>query len=120
MIVFPSFHLTTEGLDAAVHAEPGYRSVRVAAAKAVFGEPAGVRTRCAHSVRGVTRAADEYLLRTWTRRLWSWQDEFGTTDGRACVQSGQLAFPGSAGASPVLTLPLIERASTDTGESVPW
>lgn len=64
--------------DAAVAAaERGEGAVEIAAAKARVGEAAGVAAAIAHQVHGAMGITYEHLLHQYTRRLWSWRDEFG-------------------------------------------
>jgi alkylation response protein AidB-like acyl-CoA dehydrogenase len=51
----------------------------VAAAKVVAGEAVDVVTACCHQVHGAIGMTQEYALQHWSRRLWSWRDEFGST-----------------------------------------
>jgi acyl-CoA dehydrogenase len=49
----------------------------VGAAKIRAGEAAGVVAALAHQVHGAIGFAREHALHRFTRRLWSWRDEFG-------------------------------------------
>jgi acyl-CoA dehydrogenase len=64
---------------AAVALESRATAVEVAAAKAMAGEAATAVTAYCHQVHGAIGMTQEYPLHHWTRRLWSWRDEFGTT-----------------------------------------
>ncbi|GAA3616595.1 acyl-CoA dehydrogenase family protein [Marihabitans asiaticum] len=110
----------SSAVDAAVFSPPEQRLMRVAAAKVIFGEQSAVLTRLAHQVHGAIGATEEHPLHTRTRRLWSWQDEFGTATQWAVELATQLVFATSPGAWPVLTPPLTVLASRDVGETVPW
>lgn len=107
-------------VDAAVSAPPELRLMTVAAAKVMLGEQAAILTRLAHQVHGAIGAAEEHPLQPRTRRLWSWQDEFGTTTDWAIDLADQLVFPESPGAWPAMTPPLDALASREVGEVVPW
>jgi hypothetical protein len=50
----------------------------VAAAKIRAGEAAGKAAEIAHQVHGAIGFTHEHRLHQYTRRLWSWRDEFGT------------------------------------------
>jgi acyl-CoA dehydrogenase len=60
--------------DAAV-ANPD--ELHVAAAKVRCGEAAGVAAALAHQVHGAIGFTDEHRLQQYTRRLWSWREDFG-------------------------------------------
>jgi acyl-CoA dehydrogenase len=49
----------------------------VAAAKVRAGEAAAVSAAIAHQVHGAIGMTDEHELGLYTRRLWSWRDDFG-------------------------------------------
>ena len=49
----------------------------IAAAKARAGEAAGIAAGIAHQVHGAIGFAQEHRLHFFTKRLWSWRDEFG-------------------------------------------
>jgi acyl-CoA dehydrogenase len=50
----------------------------IAAAKARAGEAAGIVAEIAHQVHGAMGFTHEHALHRFTRRLWSWRDEFGS------------------------------------------
>ena len=52
-------------------------AVAVAAAKARVGEAAGAAAEIAHQVHGAMGFTHEHSLHHFTRRLWSWRDEYG-------------------------------------------
>lgn len=107
-------------VDSAVRCAPEHRLMMVAAAKAMLGEQAAILTRLAHQVHGAIGATEEHPLQARTRRLWSWQDEFGTAADWANFLAEQLVFPESPGAWPVLSPPLAALAARDVAEKVPW
>jgi acyl-CoA dehydrogenase len=49
----------------------------IAAAKSRCGEAAGIGAAIAHQVHGAIGFTREHSLHLYTRRLWSWRDEFG-------------------------------------------
>ncbi|KAF0808325.1 acyl-CoA dehydrogenase [Alcanivorax xiamenensis] len=53
------------------------RQSLIAAAKARCGEAAGQALAIAHQVHGAIGMTREYRLNLYSRRLWSWRDEFG-------------------------------------------
>lgn len=110
----------SSAVDAAVFSPPEQRIMMVAAAKVMLGEQSAILARLAHQVYGAIGATEEHPLQSRTRRLWSWQDEFGTTTDWAVDLADQLVFPGSPGAWPVLTPPLDALAARDIGEAVQW
>lgn len=58
--------------------EPALRPLAVAAAKSRAGEAAGIAAGIAHQVHGAIGFTQEHSLHHFTKRLWSWRDEFGT------------------------------------------
>jgi|HubBroStandDraft_1064217.scaffolds.fasta_scaffold01910_9 acyl-CoA dehydrogenase len=50
----------------------------IAAAKARAGEAASIAAGIAHQVHGAIGFTHEHSLHFFTKRLWSWRDEFGT------------------------------------------
>lgn len=62
-------------VDAALE-RPGLLSV--AAAKVRCGQAAGRAAEIAHQLHGAIGYTDEHRLHQFTRRLWSWRDEFGS------------------------------------------
>lgn len=75
----------------------------VGAAKAVAGRAAGTVNRLAHQVHGAIGYTDEHRLQYWTRRLWSWRDEFGTEAEWSSTLGASLAAAGGAALWPRLT-----------------
>lgn len=106
--------------DAAVHCPPGQRLMMVAAAKVMLGEQSATLARLAHQVHGAIGATEEHPIQPRTRRLWSWQDEFGTATDWMVELADQLVFPESPGAWPVMTPPLAALETRDVSETVPW
>lgn len=75
----------------------------VAAAKAVAGRATGTVNRLAHQLHGAIGFTDEHRLQYWTRRLWSWRDEFGTESEWASLLGASLAARGGSALWPRLT-----------------
>jgi alkylation response protein AidB-like acyl-CoA dehydrogenase len=73
-------------------AEPGL--VPIAAAKIRSGQSAGRAAELAHQLHGAIGFTDEHELHLFTRRLWSWRDEYGSESywsarlGEVLVQGG--------------------------------
>ena len=51
---------------------------QIAIAKIRCGQAAARAAACAHQAHGAMGFTYEYALGRYTRRLWQWQDEFGT------------------------------------------
>jgi len=68
-----------DALQAALAGEsaPAELTLSVAMAKARAGEAAGIAAQLAHQVHGAIGFTYEHRLHHFTRRLWSWRDEFG-------------------------------------------
>jgi acyl-CoA dehydrogenase len=64
---------------AATAATTGAATMEIASARAVTGQAATVVSAKCHQAHGAIGMTREYPLQRWTRRLWSWRDEFGTT-----------------------------------------
>ena len=60
----------------AVEAEEGW--LEIAVAKARVGEAAGLAAEISHQVHGAMGITYEHSLHQYTRRLWSWRDEYGS------------------------------------------
>lgn len=79
---------------AAEAAEQGMNRLLIAAAKTRCGEAASASASIAHAVHGAIGFTQEHLLHYFTKRLWSWRDEFGRESdwslelGRAAVEAG--------------------------------
>lgn len=74
----------------------------VAVAKARIGEAAGKVAAISHQVHGAMGFTREHGLHRYTRRLWSWRDEFGN-DAVWQQELGRLAFSlGGSGLWPYL------------------
>jgi acyl-CoA dehydrogenase len=52
--------------------------LEIASAKVVAGQAAGTVCAHAHQIHGAIGVTTEYPLTLFTRRLWSWRDEFGS------------------------------------------
>ena len=80
--------------DAVAAAGCGEAPRAIAIAKARVGEAAGKCAEISHQVHGAIGFSYEYALHRFTRRLWSWRDEFGPESywqvelGRSIAQRG--------------------------------
>ncbi|MCC6209572.1 MAG: acyl-CoA/acyl-ACP dehydrogenase [Burkholderiales bacterium] len=70
-------------------------SPTVAVAKIRAGEAAGIGAAIAHQVHGAIGFTQEHRLHYWTRRLWSWRDEFGNEARWAARLGGRIAAAGA-------------------------
>ena len=79
---------------AAEAAANGMKLLPIAAAKARCGEAASIGAGIAHQTHGAIGFTREHLLHYFTKRLWSWRDEFGKESdwslviGRAAAKAG--------------------------------
>jgi acyl-CoA dehydrogenase len=70
----------------------------IAAGKVRCAEAVTLGTAIAHQLHGALGMTVEHRLQQFTRRLWSWRDDFGTESewaialGRATVESGSAAY----------------------------
>lgn len=78
-------------VDAALE-QPGLLSV--ASAKIRCGQAAGRSAEIAHQLHGAIGYTDEHRLHLFTRRLWSWRDEFGSETEWAARLGALLAREG--------------------------
>ena len=62
----------------------------IAVAKVRVGAAVGVGAEIAHQVHGAMGFTMEYRLHQFTRRLWSWRDDFGTEDEWASIIGEQV------------------------------
>jgi len=67
----------------------------IAAAKIRAGEAAGIGAAIAHQVHGAIGFTQEHRLNHFTRRLWSWRDEFGSEAHWARALGGAVAAAGA-------------------------
>ncbi len=67
----------------------------IAVAKIRVGEAAGTATRIAHQVHGAMGYTQEYPLHFFSKRLWSWRDEFGSETEWAAWLGRQVAANGA-------------------------
>lgn len=111
---------TSAAVDAAVNAPADYRRMFVASAKVIAAEQSGHLARSAHQVFGAIGATEEHPLHLLTRRLWSWQDEFGTARYWSRLLGERLVFADSPGAWEVMTPPTPALADRGLGQVIAW
>ncbi|HEX5091741.1 MAG TPA: acyl-CoA dehydrogenase family protein [Burkholderiales bacterium] len=70
-------------------------SPAIAAAKIRAGEAASVGAAIAHQVHGAIGFTQEHVLHHFTRRLWSWRDEFGSEARWSVMLGGAIAAGGA-------------------------
>jgi len=87
----------------AVAASPEQAGFAAAAAKNTAGCAAAVVTKRAHQVHGAIGVTDEHALPWFTKRLWAWQDEFGTAREWAAPLGRGVIADGGAGLWPRLS-----------------
>lgn len=86
-----------------VHAASDLPHFDIGAAKARVSEAAGIAAGIAHQVHGAIGFSHEHVLHRYTRRLWSWRDEFGSELEWAAWLGEIVAGLGAQGLWPFLT-----------------
>lgn len=72
----------------------GEAAMQIAIAKSRTGEAAGIAAAIAHQIHGAMGITHEHTLHHFTRRLWTWRDDFGPEKywngrlGRAAAAAG--------------------------------
>ena len=90
---------------AADAAAAGAAHFEIAAAKARVGEAVAVAAGVAHQIHAAMGFTHEHPLHRYTRRLWSWRDEFGTETEWAAWVGRAVAGIGGEGLWNLLTSP---------------
>jgi len=86
----------TAAAEAAIEAVANaMASPAIAAAKIRTGEAAGIGAAIAHQVHGAIGFTQEHRLHHFTRRLWSWREEFGNEAHWAHELGGAIAAAGA-------------------------
>lgn len=70
--------------------EKGVVTKEIANAKLQASQAVQTITEIAHQIHGAIGATHEHALHQFTRRLWTWRDEFGTENDWAMVIANQL------------------------------
>ncbi len=70
-------------------------TIAIATAKARVGEAAGIVAETAHQVHGAIGITHEHALHQYTRRLWSWRDEYGGEPHWQTVIGHEIAEAGA-------------------------
>lgn len=91
------------GIQLAAAANPDQQEFAVAAAKNTAGVAAAVVTKRAHQVHAAIGVTQEHALPWFTKRLWAWQDEFGTTRQWSAVLGRELIAGGGAALWPTIS-----------------
>ncbi len=78
--------------------------LEVAAAKIRVGEAAGEGAAIAHQVHGAIGFTLEHILHRYSRRLWSWRDDFGSESVWAVKLGNAIAAGGADELWPTLTV----------------
>jgi acyl-CoA dehydrogenase len=90
--------------DVAVRAlAAGNLGIEVAAARVVTDDAITLGTRAAHQAHGAMGVTREYPLHQYTRRLWAWRHEYGTTAGWRRRLGGQVHAVGADALFPLIT-----------------
>lgn len=79
VVVAEASAATWLAVQAAVAAAPSHRIFAAASAAVTAGEESRMLARSAHQVFGAIGTTEEHALHRYTTRLWSWQDEYGTS-----------------------------------------
>jgi acyl-CoA dehydrogenase len=87
----------------AVGVDPAELTLAIAAAKTVASRSVGSVNKLAHQLHGAIGYTDEHRLQLWTRRLWSWRDDFGTETQWGAVFGRALAVRGGESLWPLIT-----------------
>ncbi|TDV72640.1 acyl-CoA dehydrogenase family protein [Pseudomonas sp. LP_7_YM] len=75
----------------------------VAVAKVTTAEAATQGANIAHAVHGAIGFTQEYALQLYTRRLWAWRGEFGSTTHWSQMIGKQVCAAGAEGFWPLMT-----------------
>lgn len=80
----------------------GVRVLPIAAAKVRTGEAASISAAIAHQVHGAIGFTHEHSLHFFTKRLWSWRDEFGSEAEWSGLLGRQAIAAGGSGLWPMI------------------
>ncbi|HEU0168101.1 MAG TPA: acyl-CoA dehydrogenase family protein, partial [Chloroflexota bacterium] len=94
---------------AALQSDPTHAAFEIASAKLLASEAAHTATQAAHQAHGAMGMTQDYALHHFSRRLWSWQSEYGDERywaarlGRATATAGaERLYPAVTAGSAVL------------------
>ena len=82
---------------------PEAATLAMAVAKVRAGEAAGMAAATAHQVHGAIGFTYDHALHHWTKRLWSWRDEFGNEAQWAGYLGERVVAAGGDALWPLLT-----------------
>ncbi|WP_322769591.1 acyl-CoA dehydrogenase family protein, partial [Frankia sp. Cr1] len=85
----------------------------VAAAKLIAGRAAGEVAARAHQIHGAIGLTMEFPLQYFTRRLWSWRDEYGSERYWSTVLGRHVVAQGQSMLWPLLTAAPVSRQAHD-------
>jgi acyl-CoA dehydrogenase len=92
------------GVEAAAEAAPGpARDLAIEAVKAYTSAASGRAAAIAHQLHGAIGLTEEHQLHLFTRRLWSWRDDFGNERDWGARIAARLTAAGADQVWPVLT-----------------
>ena len=111
---------TRAAVESVVVADPAFRRLAASSAKVTAGLQSAVVARAGHQVLGAIGVTEEHRLHLLTRRLWSWQDEFGSTTEWSRYLTDRLVFAGGPGLWPLLTPPNAGPLGRELEEGVAW
>jgi acyl-CoA dehydrogenase len=82
---------------------PAGAHFEIASAKILADDAARIATRAAHQAHGAMGMTQEYPLHQFSRRLWSWSNEYGTTASWSRYLGGIVAEHGADGLYPLIS-----------------
>ena len=91
------------GIEALSVDDAAKQEFMIAIAKTRVGDAATLASEIAHQVHGAIGFTKEYSLQLYTRRLWSWRDEFGGETDWAAKVGAYVCAGGSDALWPTLT-----------------
>lgn len=92
--------MTAESMIATI--DQGYIDIEVGMAKIQLCEASTIVSKIAHQVIGAMGFTNEHALHLSTRRVWSWQDEYGTASKLAHIVGDHVLHIGSENVWPMI------------------
>lgn len=92
----------------------------VAAAKVRAGEASGEVAEISHQVHGAIGFTERHPLRHFTRRLWTWRDEFGSEEEWSSRLGEYISMNGADGLWPALTRKHMAPDKSETKRRAHW